>query len=46
MPASQAYIDVRGPIPVYTRGQFAIKLNGSPRDISIAEAEAIISERK
>jgi hypothetical protein len=43
-PAStQAYIDVRGPHPVYTVGQAAVKLEGQPRTITVAEAETLIN---
>lgn len=45
-PAStQAYIDVRGPHPIYIKGQKAIKLVGASRSIEVAEAEAILEGR-
>jgi len=37
-----AYIDVRGPHPVYVKGMTAILLEGHARTISVATAESLI----
>jgi hypothetical protein len=37
-----AYIDVRGPHPVYVKGMTAILLEGHARTISVATAEDLI----
>ena len=37
-----AYIDVRGPHPVYVKGLTAILLEGHSRTISVAVAEDLI----
>ena len=42
---TQAHIDVRGPHPIYIKGQKAIKLVGASRSIEVAEAEAILEGR-
>ena len=37
-----AHIDVRGPYPIYTKGQLAVKLpHETPRGITVEEFEAI-----
>ena len=41
-----AYIDVRGPHPVYVKGMTAILLEGHARTISIAVAEDLIAHNQ
>ncbi len=39
----RAYIDVRGPVPLYVNGIVAVELPGCGRGITVAEAEAILA---
>jgi hypothetical protein len=41
---SRAYIDVRGPHPVYIKGLSGTLLEGCTRTITVEEAEALIEQ--